>query len=156
MSPITLITNEKLFLLFTQRRINSFSTNEYQFMPKLISPVFRSLAVFVVVVVATNGTYAEEPDPRPPDRSWNPIWAGLEVNNKWLLDSNNDLANALSRLEAEHNGLVHDVDKVSAEVESLDLLLEQMEAQRANYRKRLAELYRTNLKLREKLLAKPK
>ena len=119
--------------------------------------VFRSITVVgVIIVMAPLRSHAEEPEPRPPDRSWIPIWAGLEVNNKWLLDSNKKLAIALSRIEGEHERLAHDVANVNAEVESLDVLLQQMEAQHASYKKQIAALYQTNIKLREKLIAKPK
>ena len=77
-----------------------------------------------------------------------------QASQTQLLASQARLERHLVKVEGERDALESDVQNVTQELEALDALLAKIEAQRIQTRKRLAELYQTNARLRQQLVPK--
>lgn len=73
-----------------------------------------------------------------------------------VLIATRELAVVAANMENEQKGLIKDTEMLRKEIANLDKLLGQLEDQQLAAKKRLAELYRTNTRLREKMEAKLK
>ena len=90
------------------------------------------------------------------EQDWQGICQTLTASNKKLIASQTTLERDLADIQRERELAGSDLEKLNAENAALDTLLQQLEAKRNHMRRRLVELYRTNLKLRQKLARRPK